>query len=343
MSYKLITIGQKDEWTNYIKRSLIYDFYHTWYYHSLVLTDEPFLFVYEENNTFIVLPLLKRKVSDSIFFDCTSVYGYAGPISNVCFTALDVKMIKKFKIAFQSFLKAECIVCVFSRLHPMLNQHPFLEKLGGLYTRGKTVAINLQTSIEFQRMKYRKAIRSKIRQLREKGFIVKEAKTKKEIKEFIKIYRTTMMKVHASSYYYFNEKYFFDLLNSSEFESKLLLTYYEGEITSGALVTFSNHIMQLHLAATKNEYLHDSPMKVLIDEASIIGRKMGMHYLHLGGGVGGMQDGLYNFKTGFSDLSLNFHTWQYIADQSVYMALANERGNKKQDQNGIKFPLYRSS
>lgn len=341
MNYKLISISQKEEWIHYVNRSLKHDFYHTWHYHSFVLADDPFLFIYEEEGTFIILPLLMRKVKGSDFFDCTSVYGYAGPISNMCFSTLSSKTVNKFKAAFLGFLKSKRIICVFSCLHPMMDQQSLLNIFGGICNSGKTVAIDLQTSLEVQRMKYRRAIRSKIRQLREQGFTVKEATTKGEIQEFVRMYRANMMKVNASSYYYFEEKYFFELLDSLEFDSKLLLTYYNGEITAGALVTFSDHIMQLHLVATKNKYLQHSPMKLLIEEASIVGREQGMHFLHLGGGVGGKEDSLFRFKSGFSDLFLPFQTWQFVADEIVYKTLARERFNRNDEQYD-KFPLYRS-
>jgi hypothetical protein len=82
-------------------------------------------------------------------------------------------------------------------------------------------------------------------------------------------------------------------------------------------------------------------MKLLFDEASVIGKNMGMRYLHLGGGVGGREDSLFNFKCGFSDLFMNFNTWRYIANLSIYNNLVEERC-KNTDFNTMKFPLYRS-
>lgn len=342
MPYQLINIDQKEEWTYYIQKSQVFDFYHTWFYHSLVASDNPFLFVYQEKEVLIILPLIKRKVSGSMFYDCTSVYGYAGPISNISFKFIDDETIENFNDEFLGFLKQERIICVFSRLHPLINQHPVLEKLGGINSHGRTVAINLQIPLESQREKYRKAFRSKIRQLREKGFVVKQADTKQEIKEFSKIYQENMLKVNANSSYFFSQQYFLDFLSSPEFDSKLLLTYHNNQITSGAVITFSNHIMQLHLVATKNDYLHESPMKLLIDEATILGRKLDMHHLHLGSGVGSEEDGLFVFKAGFSDLFLRFHTWQYIANESVYEALVKERFNGQYSESK-KFPVYRNS
>jgi hypothetical protein len=189
-------------------------------------------------------------------------------------------------------------------------------------------------------LKYRRAIRQKINQLRRKGFVIKEATNRDDVSEFIRIYNENMVKVKASSYYFFNEEYFFDLLGADDFGSKLLLAYYEDKITSGGIVTFSNNIMQFHLAATANEFLSEAPMKLLFDEASVIGRDLGMSYLHLGGGVGGREDSLFDFKSGFSNLFLNFNTWRYIANLSAYTALVEERC-KNQDINNDRFPLYR--
>lgn len=340
-AYHLVSISEKEAWNKLVKESLIYDFYHTWYYHSLESSGDPLLFVYQAGNDFIAMPLIMRKIEDSQFFDCTSVYGYAGPISNMAFDEMGSEIIGNFKTAFSLFLKEEQNVSVFSRLHPVINQQFLLEHLGGIYDNGKTVAIDLTPTIEVQRLKYRKAIRQKVNQLRRKGYVVKEAQTKEEISEFVRIYNDNMVKVKASSYYYFTEQYFLEMLFSPEFESKLLLIYDNDIIAAGAMVTFSNNIMQFHLAATNNDYLYEAPMKLLIDESSLIGRELGMHYLHLGGGVGGKEDSLFEFKSGFSNLYLSFKTWRYVANEPIYNALVKERCSNIDPSNNT-FPLYRN-
>ena len=151
-----------------------------------------------------------------------------------------------------------------------------------------------------------------------------------------------MIRVSAHDYYHFDEEYFFNLLNSSDFECRLLIACIDSEITSGVLLTYSNNIMQFHLAATHESYLHDGPMKLLIDEATIIGRGRGMHYLHLGGGVGGEEDSLFEFKSGFSNLFLDFKTWRFTADKATYDSLVEGRGLLSFANSGF-FPLYRKS
>jgi hypothetical protein len=342
-TYQLITISDKERWNEVVKNSYIYDFYHTWYYHSLESSGEPVLFVYEHGDSYLALPLLKRGIENSEYNDFSSVYGYAGPISNLPFEDIDNDMIEGFKQSFLDYLNKNNFVSVFSRLHPVIKQNLVLDKLGGIFENGKTVAIDLQLPFDVQRLKYRKAIRQKINQLRRKGYTVKEADNKEDISEFIEIYNQNMVKVNASSYYYFTEQYFLEMLNSSEFESKLLLAYDNETIAAGALVTFSNNIMQFHLAATKNEYLYEAPMKLLIEEAGIIGKELNMHFLHLGGGVGGKEDSLFEFKSGFSDLHLNFQTWRFIVNKPVYDQLVKERCSHNPDPNNSIFPLYRNT
>lgn len=340
-SYYTVAVADKDVWKNIVKRANAYDFHHTWYYHSLETEGEPFLFLFRHQENFIALPLLKRRIEGTQYFDCTSVYGYAGPISNLPLEQLSDNTIAEFKSAFESFLLSEKIVSVFSRLHPLLNQELLLKKLGGLHTTGKTVAIDLSVPYEQQVQNYRRAIRMKINQLRRKGFVVREAGCQSELREFVRIYIENMIKVNASPAYFFDEAYFTNLLNAEDFDSKLLLAYYDNKITSGLILTCSDNIMQTHLAATSNDFLHEAPMKLLFDEASLVGRELGMKYLHLGGGVGGKEDSLFVFKSGFSNLFFNFETWRYIANQPVYNQLVEERFKNKEFENVI-FPLYRS-
>ncbi len=60
-----------------------YDFYHTYDYHQLSKKEgeKPILVVYEEENTKLAVPFLKRDIKGTPYADLTSVYGYAGPIA----------------------------------------------------------------------------------------------------------------------------------------------------------------------------------------------------------------------------------------------------------------------
>ncbi|WP_164126299.1 GNAT family N-acetyltransferase [Sphingobacterium luzhongxinii] len=336
MSYRLINFQQSEVWTAYVRNAVNYDFYHTWHYHSLEKKAEPFLFVYEESDVFIALPLLKREIENSGLYDLTSVYGYSGPISNRKFADINDQILENFKHFFLNFINTGRYICVFSRLNPFIDQKVLIEKIGGIYNNGKTVYIDLSISIEEQRIGYEKRMGRQIRQLRRMPYIIKESKTRDEVKLFAAMYNENMIRLKAEKSYFFNEDYFVELIK--EDNCKLILIYDGIKMICGAIVMCCGGIIRNHLSATDVDYVNQSPSKLLTDEISIIGRKLGMKYFHLGGGLGGREDSLFKFKSSFSNLFLEDSTWRFVSDTLVYNDLVKERKN---DLDMNYFPLYR--
>lgn len=335
-----ITIDQKEEWKGYVRRCANYDFYHTWDYHSLDTSGEPMLFVYQEGDDFIAFPLLKRPIPNSNLFDLTSVYGYAGPFSNKKFDDLDETFLENFRYSFSDHLKSRKYISVFTRLHPFLYQDKLMKRFGGVCIQGRTVAIDLTVPLEKQREKYNKNVKYYIRKTKRKGYQIKEARGLNEMLVFREIYLENMKRIKAESSYLFSFQYFSDLLKAGDFDCKLMLVYDGETAISGAIITCTNGIVQVHLIATKTDYLVDSPAKLLVDEISVMARNAGMKYCHLGGGLGFKEDSLFAWKASFSDLFLSYNSWGYVANESAYNTLVAQNGisNRSSDF----FPLYRS-
>lgn len=336
----IYTIENKAAWTDLINRAAAYDFYHTWYYHKLDSPEAARLYVFQEGEHFIAYPLVKRAIPGSSYFDLTCVYGYTGPISDRPFDAQDKDFFSRFKAAFLETLKAEGVVSVFSRLHPFFNQDLLLESFSGLFPNGKSVAIDLRVPIEVQRATYHKSYRQQIRILREKGYEVRESKSAEAIQTYAEIYTENMKRVGASDYYLFTPGYFEQLLASEEYESKLMLVYFNDEIVSGGVVICTNKIMQVHLMSTRTEHLNLSPPKLVVDETSILGRSLGYEFINLGGGLNFKEDNLFKWKAGFTKLFMDYNSWRYISNQRVYDELLAEKGLHA-DMDIDFFPLYR--
>lgn len=336
---QVITINEKSKWIEYIDKSLQYDFYHTWSYHSIEISGDPLLLVFQEADIFIALPLIKRRIKNSGYFDLTSIYGYTGPISNIKLEDLNDRFLENYKKSFLDFLFKGKFVSVFCRLNPFLNQQRFINMFGGLHDNGKTVAINLVTTYEEQKTKYRRSLIKSIKQLKRNGYYIQEGSIA-DIHTFSSIYTDNMKRVGACTSYYFDEAYLSNILLAKEYNSKLLFVKIGDKAISGGVFTYTNGIMQVHLLATSPQFLSVSPAKLLIDEATIIGRKLNTQYCHLGGGVGFKEDSLFNWKAGFSDFHLNYYSWRFIADEVVYNVLLDEAGIEKNNQIDF-FPLYR--
>lgn len=339
MTYAPIVVTHQEEWSKYIAQSFDYDIYHTYEYHALDKRGIPLLFVFQNEDNFIAFPLLKRQIENSTSIDFTSVYGYCGPISNKKLEDIDRQTKKDFEACFHEFLANQKCVSVFARLHPFFNQTKLLNNLGHVIANGKTIYIDLTISLEAQRENYNKRLARQIKQLRKRNYLIKEATNQKEIKLFTEMYVDNMNRLLASDSYYFDEAYFSEMLKNRTLNSKLILVYDGDTAICGAVIICSKNIIRNHLSATNANYIKESPSKLLTDEISIIGRQMGAKFFHLGGGLGGQYDSLFNFKSYFSNLSLEDYIWCYIVDAKRYKAIVKE--NKINVDSGF-FPLYRS-
>lgn len=337
---KLLTLCDKKEWNKYVTNSAEFDFYHTWFYHNLATDGQPLLFIYERGEDFIGLPLLKREITDSPYFDITSVYGYTGPIANKKIDELERNMIEDFKDAFSGFLEEGNYVTVFIRMHPYFKQRLLFEDFGGIYDNGFTVSIDLTQSLDTQRKGYQHTTLVSVKHAQQRGYRVVENKDPESICLLADIYAETMQRVNASKCYLFDVKYFENIVNTDEYDARIFIVY-DGDIAiCGSICVFTNDLVQAHLIGTRTEYLKYSPAKLLIDEVSQVARKLGMKHFHLGGGVGFKEDNLFKWKQCFSNTLMEYKSWRYVANKQVYQDMLDTEGIDSECKIDF-FPLYR--
>lgn len=336
MQFEIIE-NNSSTWTEIVKQASVHDFHHTAYFHKIDTNLPSKLLLFSDKENFIALPVVIRPIENTDFFDITSVYGYAGPV--YCFKENydSNDLINFFRTNFNEFCKEYNIVSVFSRLHPLIEQKDIIGELGEIIDLNKTISVDLTLSADEQRKEYRKSLKSELNQLRRKEIEVKEAVTKEEIDDFITIYYETMDRVEATENYYFSKEYFYEFMDNPDFDSKLLIAVKDEKVIAGAIFTLTDKIMQYHLAGTTEEFIRETPMKLILDEARLLGNQTTAKSLHLGGGVGGSdEDSLFRFKSAFSKNFKQFSVWKFIVDQEIYDELSKDK-----DVSGF-FPLYRS-
>lgn len=332
-------ITKKDDWVAVLNKVDSYDFYHTYDYHLLSKQpNEKFvLLVYQNDIRLIAIPIVIRPIEGTDYFDITSVYGYAGPVSKNITVDFDNTI---FVSELNNYFVNHKIVSVFSRLNPYIHhQKKILQNLGNCTDMSSIVTINLTNNLETQRSGYQRRIKSQINKARRLCNIVKATK-KEDIDAFIDIYYENMNRVNADDYYYFDRDYFYNFLNSDNFETDLLLalTKDTNEIIAGVIFVKTNHIVQYHLAGSKSDFLSLTPIKMLIDEMRLIATEEGFKYLNLGGGLGSKEDSLLRFKISFSKELKTFSVWKYIVDHEIYNQLTSSQNPKSKDY----FPAYRT-
>lgn len=330
---KMKIITTKSEWLNALKNAN-YDCYHTWDYHQIAYNNGegiPYLFIYTKGESKIGLPLLLRKIND-VFFDFSSVYGYPGFISygNSSSDIID---------DFLSELKKWCfnnnIVSVFSRLNGLIFNTNLFDLIG------ETVFVDLTRELDLQWMSYRKNNRNLINKLKKNGYICSWDNSKESLVDFISIYNKTMDSLDASDIYYFNESYYQALMESKDFCVRIYNCYKDSVKVCAGLFVFCDDIVQYHLSGTVSEFKKDAPNRLMLDTVRIDATKEGYKYLHLGGGLGGQRDGLFDFKYSFSKETIDFQILTIITNIDEYLKLSNISLTEFKNNSSSFFPLYR--
>lgn len=332
-----------------------YDVYHLPSYHKIAEErgeGKALFFVYSEGLHTIALPLLIRTIDPSPvlsgreekYSDATSAYGYIGPVAS--HLPIPAEITKRFHGSLMKAFLDLNLVTVFSRLHPLMPQLSLLSGLGYSSQIGETVSIDLTIPEEEQWSAFRRNHRADIQHLRSSGVTFLMDTQWDHYDEFASMYRETMQRVHADKFYEFDETYFHGLKRG--FGDRLFLCFckHENKLISGGLVTSCNGIIEFHLAATPNEWLHMAPMKLLFDGVRRWGVSIGARVLHLGGGVGSASDSLFHFKAGFSKTRNQFLTWRLIVQPDINESLVHERLGLVSleddvDYTRIFFPRYR--
>ena len=98
--------------------------------------------------------------------------------------------------------------------------------------------------------------------------------------------------------------------------------------------------LNYHLSGSLREYQHLAPTNLILYEAALWGCANGCKSLHLGGGVGSGEDGLYRFKKAFyRGEPLRFHIGKKIFLPEQYQELTALRADLP--ESGF-FPRYRA-
>lgn len=114
-------------------------------------------------------------------------------------------------------------------------------------------------------------------------------------------------------------------------------------IIAMSMVLFCNEQMHYHLSCSDREFRAYAATNLLLYEVALWGHENGFKSLHLGGGVGGQEDSLYQFKRSFNRQSENrFAIGAKVFNEVVYNWLVETRKAKGSALRSDFFPLYRA-
>ena len=315
---------------------------------------EPVAILVEDGPRRLLMPLLLRNVPATLggpaVRDATSPYGYPGFTVSTTDPAApaDAAFTRDAVAAAIATLREAGVISLFLRLNALLPvDHDVLGDYGLLVSHGNTVSIDLRREDANLFPTMRDAHRRNIVRLDRLGFTYQIDPTcsPESVEGFLSVYTETMDRLGASSSYYFDAAYLRELDAALDGRMVIVLVRQEGVVAAAALFTEVDGIVQYHLGGTGGEFMKLSPIKGIFSVTAYWARSRGNRIMHLGGGLGGSEDALFNFKAGFSPDRHMFRTARIVIDRAAYDDLNGRwsgQAGRPSAEPGHFFPPYRA-
>ncbi len=340
------TIEQSRDWDNVVRSFALHDVYHlSGYVKAFQLhgDGQPLLFYYEDELVRGINVVMKRDIADDpffsdkidhdLYFDFITPYGYGGWLVEGAVNK------EKLFAEYEKWCRLHNVVSEFVRYHPMLNNAEDTQSYYDVVILGNTVAMDL-SSPETIWNNLTSKNRNMVRKAQKSGVEIYRGQFPSIYKTFKGIYDLTMDSDNATDYYYFKDEFYNSIRNDLANGAEVFWAELDGKIIAASIMIFANGYMNYHLSGSLREYQSLAATNLLIYKAALWGCHNGYRSLHLGGGVGSKEDGLYKFKSSFN----RGRTYQFAIGKKIYMrdvydALVSQKVVSEGDSF---FPLYRA-
>lgn len=344
---KVFSSNEAEQWDAIVRTFSDYDVYYlSGYVKAFQLhgDGEPLLFYGEADGVRGINVVMKRDIAADLrfagklpintCFDFATPYGYGGWL-------LEGKGDSAPIFAeYEAWCQKHNIISEFVRYHPVLNNHIFSEGCYEVIALGNTIAMDL-SSPETIWSNLSSKNRNVIRKAQKNGVRIYSGRSPALFETFREIYNATMDKDNAADYYYFAPQFYESVCEDLSRSGQVFYAQLpDGTVIAASIMLWANGRMSYHLSGSVQEYQHLAPTNLLLYEAALWGCANGCKTLHLGGGVGSGEDGLYRFKRSFHrGEPCRFHIGRKTFLPEQYEKLTQLRLNPP--ESGF-FPRYRA-
>jgi serine/alanine adding enzyme len=264
--------------------------------------------------------------------DVTTPYGYGGPV-----IAGAAPPVKAFWELYEAWCAENHVVSTFLRFHPLLENHRHAAAATQLDALAETVTWRLdgdEDLFESMHRHHRRVVRKAADQV---DIEVHEGPDR--LDSFAALYEATMRRQNAADFYFFPPAYWEALANGLRDHLVRFDAVLGGDAVASVLCLAAPPWLHYHLGAALEPARSVGASNLLMLKAARWGRERSYEQFHLGGGVGGQEDSLWEFKRRFAPGGRR-DAWigKLVHDESAYLALA---GAETLELEGF-FPAYRA-
>ncbi|MET0557978.1 MAG: GNAT family N-acetyltransferase [Solirubrobacterales bacterium] len=279
----------------------------------------------------LVAPVVVREIDAGPERDAVSPYSYPGIVP--AGAGRDYGAAEAFADAEPTALDPAAIDFSATGLVSLFLRH----RLGPPALSGSTPRNLVQIADPTLPEKSRPSDRRQVRRNLEAGYelrLVPGTETTAEQRAgFLDVYEQTMRRTEAAPHYFFGAAYF-DRILAADRTWLALAHAPDGALAAASIAVVSDGFLHYYLSGSDDAHLRDSPMKNVVARLAEHAAELELP-LNLGGGIT-PGDALEEFKRGFANRSLRWHTSEIICDPERYAELSGGRAV------GGYFPAYRA-
>jgi serine/alanine adding enzyme len=254
-------------------------------------------------------------------------YGYGGPV------VVGRESAERFWDEYGKWCSANGVVTTFVRFHPLLGNRRDTPSPMRVEPLGGTIAWRLDEGDPFERM--HRHHRRLARKAEKAGVETAPSVAPPSLDRFVRLYELTMERKDAAGFYYFPPEYW----RALETGLREHIVLFEADQDAALLCFATPPWFHYHLGASSEEARKVGANNLLFCAAARWAATEGYTRFHLGGGIGGRVDSLFDFKRRFDpDGVLEMAIGKAIHDEHAYRALAGEEAGL----DGF-FPAYRAT
>jgi hypothetical protein len=280
-----------------------------------------------------VFPVLIRRAPDD-YLDVGTPMGYGGPVAAGADPPLAA-----FFLEYERWCAETRVVATFARFHPVLANQALAEERWHLEHIGSSIAWRIAERRADDLLAGMDAHhRRAVRKARTADIEVEIVAAPDDLRSFVSLYEETMRRRSATAFYFFSEAYWRHLATSLRQPLVRADAHVDGELVASILCLAAPPLLHYHLGASSERGQSVGANHLLFFETAVWAAAEGYELLHLGGGVGGFADSLYEFKRRFDpEGALPAFLGKAVHDIDAYLRLS---GAEEVELAGY-FPAYR--
>ena len=346
-TFEILRLEDRKKWTSLVDQSADPDFHFLPNFMELFtekLNGSANIIYFKnlENDSYLLFPFFKRKISNSKTIKIShEVYDIISPWYFGGFLFSDVNpdknLLTDFIYQLKIYAKENNIVSAFIRLFPFTNSHLKLP-VDEINYHYDISYIDLKKPLKEIFSNFKKSNRNSITNALKHNIKIEFSNNETYLKNFITLYKNTMLRLTSNSFYNFDELFFKKLF--FEFKNNIFLgvAKYENKIISSSIFIYKYDYAYYWLSGYDYSLKHLNANNLLLFESIKKLKTTKTSKLILGGGSTNLQ----KFKNSFSKSCISYNTWQKIFLLELYEKLSSDVTSNLNISDNF-FPLYRKT